>query len=340
MTTTNEPGRTESFSVDTPELWPNDVPPEQDEEWYPRIGDPKGARRAEIRIVLCWMVTLFASMGFAACYVTGANTQIEGGLLALALGGLATGLVIWARNLLPGHNIIDVRHTPETRVREDDAAAVVNSFSRGSEAMLRRPFLLRVLGLVGGVFGLAALFPLASLGERPLRHLYHTDWYKGARLVNLDGQPVNVNSMAADSTTAVAPRWMPGSILTVFPEGFVGSATSQTVLIYIGDQPLEVRPGRQGWVQQGYVAFSKICTHAGCPVALYDVMTHQLICPCHQSTFDVLKACKPVFGPAPRSLPQLALYVDNQGYLRARSDYTSVGGAPVGPGFWGRSFKR
>lgn len=328
MTITDEPGSTESRGVDTPELWPNDVPLEQDEEWYPRIGDPKGARRAEIAIVACWLVTLVCSVGFAACYVTGGQTQIEGGLMALAFGGLATGLVIWARNLLPGHNIIDVRHTPETRVRPDDAAAVVDSFSRGSEAMLRRPFLLRVLGLVGGVFGVAVLFPLASLGERPARNLYHTDWYRGARLVNEDGRPIKVGSMEFNG------------IQTVFPEGFVGSATAQTVLLNIGNLPFEVRPGRQGWEQQGYVAFSKICTHAGCPVGLYDVRSHQLICPCHQSTFDVLQACKPVFGPAPRSLAQLALYVDSDGYLRARSDFTRVGGGPVGPGFWGRSFQR
>lgn len=327
MTLTNEP-ETPERGVDRPELWPNDVPLEQDEDWYPLQGDPRAQRWAEIRIVACWVVTMACSVGFAATYVTGGETQIEGGLLALALGGLATGLVIWARNLLPGHNIIDVRHTPETRVREEDASAVVSSFSRGSEAMLRRPFLLRVLGLVGGVFGLAVLFPLASLGERPARNLYHTDWYRGARLVTLDGRPVHIGDMEYDS------------IQTVFPEGFVGSATSVTVLINIGNLPFHPRPGREGWVQQGYVAFSKICTHAGCPVGLYNVLSHQLICPCHQSTFDVLQACKPIFGPAPRSLAQLGLYVDSDGYLRARSDYTSVGGGPVGPGFWGRSFRR
>ena len=80
------------------------------------------------------------------------------------------------------------------------------------------------------------------------------------------------------------------------------------------------------------IAYSKICTHVGCPVGLYQADTHELLCPCHQSTFDVLDGARPRFGPATRSLPQLPLAVDGDGFLTAQSDFTE----PVGPGFWNR----
>jgi ubiquinol-cytochrome c reductase iron-sulfur subunit len=129
-------------------------------------------------------------------------------------------------------------------------------------------------------------------------------------------------------------------ILTVFPENNVDTteaAQSATVLINLGTAPFDVRPGTAGWnianAGSNLVAFSKICTHAGCPVGLYNSTTHQLVCPCHQSTFDVLKGCNPVFGPASRSLPQLPLSVNDEGYLISAKAYQE----PVGPGFWNRA---
>ncbi len=124
----------------------------------------------------------------------------------------------------------------------------------------------------------------------------------------------------------------PNGILTVFPDGQTDDALSPTLLMNLGDSPFEIPPERVGWNIGSLVAFSKICTHAGCPVGLYNSADKQLICPCHQSTFDVLADCKPVFGPAPRSLPQLPLTVDSEGYVVSQSDYTE----PVGPGFWNR----
>ena len=90
--------------------------------------------------------------------------------------------------------------------------------------------------------------------------------------------------------------------------------------------------GMNRWAPGGNVCYSKICTHAGCPVGLFVAQTHQLQCPCHQSAFDVLDGAKVMFGPAPRALPQLELYVDGDGVLRARRDFTQ----PVGPGWWSR----
>ena len=86
------------------------------------------------------------------------------------------------------------------------------------------------------------------------------------------------------------------------------------------------------WTIDNIVAYSKICTHVGCPVALYEQTTHHILCPCHQSTFDAANGANVIFGPAPRPLPQLPLTTDAQGYLVSQSDFTQ----PVGPSFWER----
>jgi ubiquinol-cytochrome c reductase iron-sulfur subunit len=177
-----------------------------------------------------------------------------------------------------------------------------------------------MLALAGGALGIAALFPLNSLGPHATSSLLHTTWTKGSRLVTEDGRPVRLGDLKVNG------------VLTVFPEGHAGDADAQTILINIGTAPQQVRKGRQTWSPQGHVAYSKVCTHAGCPVGLYRTTNHELLCPCHQSTFAVLDGCRPVFGPAARSLPQLPLAVDNQGFLIAQHDYTE----PVGPGFWNR----
>jgi ubiquinol-cytochrome c reductase iron-sulfur subunit len=187
--------------------------------------------------------------------------------------------------------------------------------------MVRRSFLVRMLGLAAGALGLAAIFPIRSLGPRPGDTLSHTSWRKGKRLVTEDGHPVRFGDLKVSG------------LLTVFPEGNTDDPDAQTILINVGDAPQHVRPGRGNWSASGYVAYSKVCTHAGCPVGLYRSTSHQLLCPCHQSTFDVLDGCRPVFGPAARSLPQLPIEVDADGFLVARSDFTE----PIGPGYWNRS---
>jgi ubiquinol-cytochrome c reductase iron-sulfur subunit len=307
------------FGIDPGEPWPEDVPRDQDDSHWRYENDPRGARRAELRVAFCWTLTVLASIGLAWVYVAGGQTQVEGTLWAVAFLGLGVGFILWARDLLPGTEVTASRGHHDVSP-EQDRQAVAESLARGVEPMARRPFLAKMLGAVGGVFGLAAIFPLASLGPRPHGGLYHTKWGKGTRAVTEDGTPVRPTDIPVNG------------ILTVFPEGNLDDALSPTVLINVGNEPFKVPPNRNGWNIGGLVAFSKICTHAGCPASLYNVQTHQLICPCHQSTFDVLSDCNPVFGPASRSLPQLPLTTDSSGYVVSQSDYTQ----PVGPGFWNR----
>jgi ubiquinol-cytochrome c reductase iron-sulfur subunit len=288
------------------------------EDHYRLEDRPAAEHFAEGRIALYWAITTLAALGLAGVYLAGGQPQLEGLLLMVALGALGLGFVVFARDLLPGSEVTGPRH--ELGSDEGERLGAEESFERGEQPFVRRSFLLRMLGLAGGALGVAAIFPINSLGPHPGDTLAHTAWKKGLRLVTTDGRPVKLGDLSVDG------------VLTVFPEGATDDADSQAILINVGDSPQQVRTGRDGWSVQGYVAFSKVCTHAGCPVGLYRSTSHQLLCPCHQSTFDVLDECRPVFGPATRSLPQLPLAVTDDGFLVAQHDYTE----PVGPGYWNR----
>lgn len=290
-----------------------------DPEHHYRLQDrPEAIRSAERRIALCWALTAAGALALAGVYVAGGQPQLEGALLLESLGTLGLGFIVLARDLLPGLDVTG--HRGDVGSSEADREAVVEAFDRGEGVMVRRSFLLRMLGLAGGALGIAAIFPIRSLGPRPGDTLAHTTWSKGARLVTQDGRPVHIGDLKVNG------------VLTVFPEGHTDDADAQTILINVGNAPLKVRPGRGSWAPSGYVAYSKVCTHAGCPVGLYRSTSHELLCPCHQSTFAVLDGCRPVFGPAARSLPQLPIAVGQDGYLVAQRDYTE----PVGPGYWNR----
>jgi ubiquinol-cytochrome c reductase iron-sulfur subunit len=297
----------------------SDLSSRRDPEHHYRLeGRPAAMRRAERRIGLCWAITAASALALAGTYIAGGQPQLEGTLLLVSLGALGLGFVVLARDLLPGLDVTGSRG--EVGSSEADREAMVESFDRGEGVMVRRSFLLRMLGLAGGALGIAAIFPIRSLGPRPGDTLAHTTWSRGARLVTQDGRPVHLGDLRVNG------------VLTVFPEGHTDDADAQTILINVGQAPQKVRSGRGSWSVSGYVAYSKVCTHAGCPVGLYRSTSHELLCPCHQSTFNVLDGCRPVFGPASRSLPQLPIEVRQDGYLVAQRDFTE----PVGPGYWNR----
>lgn len=176
------------FGIDPHDPWPEDVPRGQDDSRWRFQDNPKLARMAELKIAFCWSLTILAGIGLATVYVVGGQPQAEGAMLFVGFVGLGTGLVLWARDLLPGTEVTASRGSHLSNEIKRRAAA--ESLNRTIAPIARRPFLIKMLGLVGGVFGLAALFPIASLGDRPHRSLYKTAWGPGVRLVDQDNNPL------------------------------------------------------------------------------------------------------------------------------------------------------
>ena len=285
----------------------------------------KNPRRAEAVVAVFLVLGILGVAAYGALYWVGGQTQWEGVFLGGGLFCIGFGLSAWGKYLLPQGPFVEQRH-PMASPEEDRKAMTSAIVDRGGIVVKRRGFLGGLLGAGMGIFGVVAAFPLIrSLGPVPGKTLDRTNWRAGSRLVDFTGRPVSVHDLEV------------GGALTVFPEGYLDSeqdqAMDQTMLIRAGSADIVTRPGRETWGPEGYLAFSKVCTHAGCPVGLYEEQTQQLLCPCHQSLFDVLDGAVPVFGPAPRPLPQLPLVVDADGWLRAQSGYDQ----PVGPGFWERS---
>jgi ubiquinol-cytochrome c reductase iron-sulfur subunit len=206
----------------------------------------------------------------------------------------------------------------------------------------RRPLLKGAIGLGLAPLGLVAAAPLiGGLIENPHKGaepmMYHTGFDpvpQGGKLVRLtheDGTPIRPEDIST------------GGQITVFP-GIPGGATNEyadspTLLIHLrADAAAQARAAANGdhrnagsmW--NDYVAYSKICTHAGCPASLYEQQTNRLLCPCHQSQFNIIDNAQPIFGPATRRLPMLPITIDAEGFFVATQDYKDT----VGPDFWER----
>jgi ubiquinol-cytochrome c reductase iron-sulfur subunit len=269
---------------------------------------------AEGRVAAAFGVTTVSAIGLAVVYWNGGQPQLEGALLGAAFGGLAIGAVLLAHHVLPGGGVVEQRHDVDSPRPVDRAV----EHQLEVPQVTRRKLLTRSLTMALGAMGVAALFPLRSLGPRPAGKLSKTSWRAGKRMVTTDGRVVKATDV---------PR---GGLVTVYPEDARGVADSQVVLVRVDPDLLHPRPGREEWSPEGLLAFSKVCTHAGCPVGLYEAERHELLCPCHQSAFDVLDHAKPVFGPAAVELPQLPIRIAEDGTLEATGDFPD----PVGPSFW------
>jgi ubiquinol-cytochrome c reductase iron-sulfur subunit len=279
---------------------------------------PGDQRTAERRVGIALAVAVLAGIGLFVVYFSGGQTQVEGLLFAVALGAFGVALGIWANHLLDAREVVEERHELSSGAagREAFGAALTEEVG---PVLGRRSMLLRLLAGAGGALGLALLLPVLSLGPAPGNTLKQTPWRRGSRVVDEEGELVRLNQVPEDG------------FLTVFPEGHDGAADAQTLLIHVRPGSLKLPPEKLAGVPEGtHVAYSKICTHAGCPVGLYRAESQSLICPCHQSQFDVSDGAKPFFGPAARPLPQLPLGVDEEGILVAQGDFPE----PVGPAFW------
>ena len=262
------------------------------------------------------LVTVVGSVGFVVAFVADAGNGWLGGTLAAALLGLGMALAYWGRDLA-GDEVISGPY-PAPHDDAPGAAALGGDLEQSVGVITRRGALAKFLVFAVGVFALSQVVILGALGPWPGRSLFVTAWRPGRRLVTIDGEPVTRDVLAG------------GGSLVAFPEGHTDAANSQIALFHFSGGELKLQPGRETWSPEGFVAYSRICTHVGCAVSQYLDEAKVLACPCHQSTFDLLDGAKPVAGPAGRPLPQLPLAIDKDGYLVAQRDFTE----PVGPGFW------
>ncbi|WP_104165087.1 ubiquinol-cytochrome c reductase iron-sulfur subunit [Arthrobacter sp. SX1312] len=305
----------------------------------PRLADrdPRAEKRAERQVALLFFISVLGTLLFFAGYFlvpldeTIARLRLQNLMLGLgtafAMLGIGVGIVHWAKTLMPDHEVTEQRH--EIRPEQDrrDAEKIVNDILDES-GIKRRPLIRNTLLGAALLAPLPAIVIFRDLGPLPGNVLRQTMWDTGVRLTrDPSGTPIR----ASDVTI--------GSAFHVIPEGLNEAehkleekAKAVVLLMRLDPEELNPSPGRENWAYDGIVAYSKICTHVGCPVALYEQQTHHLLCPCHQSTFDLEQECKVIFGPAARPLPQLPIEVDDEGYLVASSDFQE----PVGPSFWER----
>ena len=280
------------------------------------MSDRSGPPTSSSPVLVLLGLSVLASLGLTVVYVRGGQPQLEGPLLFVALGGIGASFVLFAHRFMPRGRAIEPRERLASTAVDREWTEL--TLEGGVERIGRRRAIVGLFAAALGALGLALVFPIRSLGRAPGSSLFTTPWRRGMRAVGEDGSPVR----AADVS--------PGSVVTVFPDGAVGSADGQALLIGL-DPSMQPLPGDPDAAPPGLVCYSKVCTHAGCPVGLYVPATHELFCPCHQSVFDVLDAARPIGGPAARALPALPISVDADGYVVAQGDFL----APVGPGFWG-----
>ena len=312
----------------------------------PRLADheEKAARRAERQVAALFGISMVATVIFLVAYfaidldtyrfipgIGQANLSnvVLGVTLGLSLLCIGLGAVHWAKTLMPDTEVTEDRHPQRTS--DEGRAEAVQTIMAGGEAsqLARRPLIKYTLGGALGLFALPLVVQLAgSLGPLPKADLSNTFWRKGMRLMRDNPLPTPI--LASDVTV--------GSVFHVMPEGIDKSehvleekAKAAVVLMRLDPDNIKV-PKERDWGHEGIIAYSKICTHVGCPVGLYEQQTHHLLCPCHQSTFDVTRDCEVIFGPAHRPLPQLKITVDAEGYLVADSPFREA----VGPSFWER----
>ncbi|MEU4211404.1 Rieske 2Fe-2S domain-containing protein [Streptomyces sp. NPDC026206] len=311
----------------------------------PRIQDidERAARRSERVVAFLFTLSMLATIGFIAAYVSlpvdrniyvfpighiSALNFSLGLTLGVALFCIGAGAVHWARTLMSDVEVADERHPieapPEVR------AKVMADFAAGAEESgFGRRKLIR-----NTMFGALAMLPLSAvvlfrdLGPLPGTKLRKTAWSEGKMLINQNTlQPLRPEDIQVGSLTFAMPEGMKEEDHDFQKE------IAKAALMIVRLRPENIKDKRElDWSTDGIVAFSKICTHVGCPISLYEQQTHHVLCPCHQSTFDLADGGRVIFGPAGHALPQLRIKVNDKGYLEAMGDFAE----PVGPAYWER----
>jgi ubiquinol-cytochrome c reductase iron-sulfur subunit len=335
-------------------------------QWRPTDVDPKAEKRAERQIAALFGLSSVCAVLFVVSYFAfdvnggadGATVQTIFGLgasnvaLGASLGGalllIGIGLIQWARKLMGDHEIVEMRHP--ARSSDEDRQETLRVLALGTEesGIARRPLVRNsLLGAVGILLAPVVVL-LRDLGPTPNQvaedqdypgaGIEHTVWDTGMRVVrDVVGTPIRPGDLEIGDLLNAEPE----IVFAVDKDGEpelegvtlqIAKSKGAVVLVRMDPDDNKPAPGRETWAVDGILCYSKICTHVGCPISLNERKTHHLLCPCHQSTFDLADAAKVVFGPAARPLPQLPLMVDDEGYLVAQSDFRE----PVGPSYWER----
>uniref|UniRef100_A0AAU2VBJ3 Cytochrome bc1 complex Rieske iron-sulfur subunit n=1 Tax=Streptomyces sp. NBC_00003 TaxID=2903608 RepID=A0AAU2VBJ3_9ACTN len=311
----------------------------------PRIQDidERAAKRSERAVAFLFFLSMVATVGFIASYVIFPVDKIVfifpfghvsvlnfalGLTLGVALFCIGAGAVHWARTLMSDVEMPAERH--EIAAPPEVKAQVLADFKQGAaESGFGRRKLIR-----NTMFGALAMVPLSGvmllrdLGTLPEDKLRHTMWSKGKALINMNtNEPLRPEDLTVGSLTFAKPEGLEENA-----EDFQAQI-AKAALMLVRIKPEDIKDKRElEWSHQGIVAYSKICTHVGCPISLYEQQTHHVLCPCHQSTFDLSDGARVIFGPAGHALPQLRIGVNDEGYLEALGDFEE----PVGPAFWER----
>jgi ubiquinol-cytochrome c reductase iron-sulfur subunit len=314
--------------------------------------DPAAMKRAVRTVYTLFYLSVAGSIWAIAAYMMfpiesgqpsaiRANNLFIGLGIALALLAVGIGAIHWSKAIMSDKEFIEPRHA--TRGRDTTRAAAVEAFALANEesgfgrrTMIRNSLIAAVVASIApGIALFRGLAPQDTPEQpnagNPVYLLSHTMWKEGSRLSHdPSGTPIKASDVTLGSAFHVIPEELAALTST---QGYLDEKAKAIVLLMrLPQEQLHPSPGKEDWAYDGIVAYSKVCTHVGCPVALYEQQTHHLLCPCHQSQFDITHEAAVIFGPAARPLPQLPITVDSQGYLVARSDFHE----PVGPSFWER----
>jgi ubiquinol-cytochrome c reductase iron-sulfur subunit len=291
----------------------------------PETGTDRGAEYLVAGLLL--IAALFAS-GFIVTYAEFSPDEMPNWLLGVCIAGslasIAAALIVVGRRLVATEEIAE----PYPEAHPEEQEEITQLISEGAGGFTRRRLLLGAAGTAGGALGLAGLTPVLSLG--PLwdtTPLASSPWYRGRRLVDAAGNPMLAAGVEEET------------FYTAFPQGAnPEELASPLVVVRMRPDELRLPQNRATWAPFGILAYSRICTHAGCAIELYRKPRFPLVepkpalvCPCHYSTFDPAAGAAVIFGPAGRALPQLPLMIDSHGYLSAAGDFSGR----VGPAWWG-----
>ena len=335
------------------------VPDPGEPEHLPRLTDidEAAANRATRQVATMFGLVPILALIFVVCYFavpkdavvdfgplhTPAQHVIFGLTLGLALLLIGTGAIQWARQLMDDHEMVDHRHGAASS--DEDREYVITELEKGIDesGITRRKVLgASLLGALGLV-ALPGVVLLADLGPWPTRKflertLETTIWKEGIRLVNdVTYTPIKAEQVQIGQLINAQPENLQDFHGTEFLQE---KAKASIIVVRMNPNTIKIPESRKDWHVGGILCYSKICTHVGCPISLWEQQTHHLLCPCHQSTFDLGDSGLVVFGPAARALPQLPITVDAEGYLVARDGFD----VPTGPSYFERDsrndFKR